>query len=70
MATKIQQIFESYPNMTVSFGSWLSQQGLDEKSQYAYTKSGWLQRLSKGVYKVRGTPDFINASPKLLFVVN
>ena len=55
MATKIQQILESYPNMTVSFGSWLSQQGLDEKSQYAYTKSGWLQRLSKGVYKVRGT---------------
>ena len=55
MATKIQRLLESNPNMKVAFGSWLSQQGLDEKSQYAYTKSGWLQRLSKGVYKVRGT---------------
>ena len=55
MATKIQRILESNPHITVAFGSWLSQQGLDEKSQYAYTKSGWLHRLSKGVYKVRGT---------------
>ena len=55
MATKIQQILKSNPNMTVAFGNWLSQQGLDKKSQYAYTKSGWLHRLSKGVYKVRGT---------------
>lgn len=50
-----EQILEANPNMTVPFGSWLSQQGLDEISQYAYTKSGWLHRLSKGVYKVRGT---------------
>ena len=61
MATKIQRLLESNPNMKVAFGSWLSLQGLDEKSQYAYTKSGWLQRLSKGVYKVRGTtPSLYN----------
>ena len=26
VATKIQQILEANPNMTVSFGSWLSKQ--------------------------------------------
>ena len=55
MATKIQQILEANPNMTVSFGSGLSRHGLDEKNQYSYIKSGWLHRLSKGVYKIRGT---------------
>ncbi|MBQ8976287.1 MAG: AbiEi antitoxin N-terminal domain-containing protein, partial [Succinivibrionaceae bacterium] len=55
MATKIQQILEVAPNESVLFGSWLSSQGLDARGQYAYMKSGWLDRISKGVYKIHGT---------------
>ena len=55
MATKIQQILESAPHGSVLFGSWLSSQGLDARGQYAYMKSGWLDRISKGVYKLHGT---------------
>lgn len=55
MATKIQQILESNPDTKVLFGEWLSGQGLDAKSQYAYMKSGWLSRLSKGVYALQST---------------
>ena len=47
MATKIQQILETTPNESVLFGSWLSSQGLDARGQYAYMKSGWLDRISK-----------------------
>ena len=54
MATKIQQILGSSPKDLVLFGSWLSSQGLDARGQYAYMKSGWLDRISKGVYKVHG----------------
>lgn len=55
MATKIQQILETAPNESVFFGSWLSSQGLDARGQYAYMKSGWFDRISKGVYKIHGT---------------
>jgi predicted transcriptional regulator of viral defense system len=54
MATKIQQILETTPKDTVLFGSWLSSHGLDARGQYAYMKSGWLDRISKGVYKIHG----------------
>lgn len=64
MATKIQQILESTPRNTVLFGSWLTEQGLDAKSQYSYMKRGWLTRISKGVYKMQG------ASPTLLDAVS
>ena len=55
MATKIQQILKTAPNESVLFGSWLSSQGLDARGQYAYMKSGWLDRISKGGYKIHGT---------------
>lgn len=54
MATKIQQIVESVPRNSVLFSSWLTTNGLDAKSQHAYMKSGWLDRISKGVYKLHG----------------
>ena len=54
MATKIQQILEAAPNESVLFGSWLSSQGLDARGQYAYMKSGWFDRISKGVYRYMG----------------
>lgn len=55
MATKIQQILEIVPRDAILFGSWLSSRGLDARGQYAYMKSGWLDRISKGVYKIHGT---------------
>ena len=55
MATKIRQILEKAPYGSMLFGEWLSAHGMDAKSQYAYTKSGWLTRISKGVYKLEGT---------------
>ena len=54
MATKIQQIIEDNPNVSLLFGEWLSKQKLDAKSQYAYMKRGWLDRISKGVYVLKG----------------
>ena len=62
MATKIQQILETAPNESVLFGSWLSSQGLDARGQYAYMKSGWLDRISKGVYKIHGTEPSLFAA--------
>ena len=66
MATKIQQILEMAPNESVLFGSWLSSQGLDARGQYAYMKSGWLDRISKGVYKIHGTEPSLWGSLRLI----
>ena len=62
MATKIQQILEATPRDSVLFGSWLSSQGLDARGQYAYMKSGWLDRISKGVYKIHGVEPGLMAA--------
>ena len=62
MATKIQQILETTPRNSVFFGSWLSSQGLDARGQYAYMKSGWLDRISKGVYKIHGVEPSLMAA--------
>lgn len=62
MATKIQQIIESAPHDSLLFSSWLSSQGLDTKGQYSYMKSGWLARISKGVYKIQGTTPSLMAA--------
>ncbi|MCQ2608402.1 MAG: type IV toxin-antitoxin system AbiEi family antitoxin [Bacteroidales bacterium] len=64
MTTKIQQIVKNAPRDTVLFGSWLSDNGLDARGQYSYMKSGWLERISKGVYKIHGT------SPTLLATIS
>lgn len=62
MATKIQQIIRLVPQNAVLFGSWLNSQGLDAKDQYAYMKSGWLTRISKGVYRMQSaTPTLMDA---------
>lgn len=62
MATKIQQILEVAPHESVLFSSWLSGQGLDARGQYSYMKSGWLDRISKGVYKIHGTTPSLLAT--------
>lgn len=62
MATKFKQILDSAPRDAILFSNWLTAQGLDIKAQYAYTKSGWLERMVKGVYKFKGsTPSLLSA---------
>lgn len=63
MATKIQQILEAHPHDALFFGDWLTRQGLNAKEQHSYMKRGWLTRISKGVYALKGI------SPSLLQVV-
>ena len=62
MATKIQQILERVPHGSILFGSWLSSQGLDARGQHSYMKSGWLDRISQGVYKMHGTSPTLMAA--------
>ena len=64
MTTKIQQIIKSNPHVDFMFGDWLTRQGLDAKRQHAYMKSGWLTRISKGVYALNGT------TPKLFHAIS
>lgn len=62
MDTKIQQIIGAVPHDSVLFGSWLTSQGLDARGQYSYMKSGWLDRISKGVYKIHGSTPTLMAT--------
>ncbi len=64
MTIKIQQIIKSNPHVDFMFGDWLTRQGLDAKRQHACMKSGWLTRISKGVYALNGT------TPKLFHAIS
>ena len=58
MATKIKEILNLVPQNSVLFSSWLSSRGIDRKEQSQYVRSGWLERLARGVYKIEGnTPS-------------
>ncbi len=54
MATKIKLILQKVPRNAVLFSSWLSNNGIDRKEQTSYMRSGWIERISQGVYKVAG----------------
>ena len=56
------KIIGAVPHDSVLFGSWLSSQGLDARGQYSYMKSGWLDRISKGVYKIHGSTPTLMAT--------
>ena len=62
MANKIKQIIDAVPAGSILFGSWLTAQGLDAKAQYDYLQNGWLERISKGVYKIAGSQPTIYAA--------
>ncbi len=55
MATKIKEILDLTPQDSVLFSSWLASHGIDRKEQTLYVRSGWLERVTKGVYKIAGT---------------
>ena len=62
MATKIKRILDAVPPGSLLFGSWLTTHGMDAKSQYDYTQNGWLERVSKGVYKLAGSNPTLYAA--------
>lgn len=53
MATKIKRILSSVPQDSLFFSSWLAEQGIDRKEQTLYVRSGWLERIANGVYKLK-----------------
>ena len=55
MATKIKNILDLVPRDSVLFSSWLAAQGIDRKEQSLYVRSGWLERIAQGVYKIAGS---------------
>lgn len=55
MATKIKNILDLVPRDSVLFSSWLAAQGMDRKEQSLYVRSGWLERIAQGVYKIAGS---------------
>ena len=54
MAVKIKQILDELGTDTLLFGSWLTAKGVTAKEQASYVQSGWLERVSHGVYQVAG----------------
>ncbi|MCR4765059.1 MAG: type IV toxin-antitoxin system AbiEi family antitoxin, partial [Bacteroidaceae bacterium] len=64
MAKEMREILASLPHDSVVFSSWLESQGIDLDELYAYIKSGEIERISKGVYKLHGT------TPALLAIIS
>ena len=62
MATKIKKILDLVPRDSLLFSSWMASQGIDRKEQTLYVRSGWLERVAQGVYKIAGsTPTLYGA---------
>ena len=55
MATKIKKVLDLIPRDSLLFSSWMAQQGIDRKEQTLYVRSGWLERVAQGVYKIAGS---------------
>ena len=55
MATKIKKILDLVPRDSLLFSSWMASQGIDRKEQTLYVRSGWLERVAQGVYKIAGS---------------
>ena len=54
MGTKINNIRQQTPSNGILLTSWLEKSGLSRSEISDYTKSGWLQRISTGVYTFVG----------------
>lgn len=62
MATKINQLLQSVDKNAVIFSAWMSSKGVSRAEQSAFVKSGWLEKVAQGVYKLSGsTPTLYNA---------
>lgn len=58
MGTKINNLRRQIPSNGIMLTSWLEKSGFSRSEVYDYMKSGWLQRISTGVYQFTGdTPS-------------
>lgn len=62
MTTKINIIIKLSLSSGVMTTSWLESPGLSRTEQVKYVKSGWLTRMSTGIYRLsNGTPTLYGA---------
>ena len=62
MATKINRIFQKLPDKGLFFSSWMTQNNISTSEQASYIASGWIERLTQGVYIRSGsTPTVFSA---------
>lgn len=58
MGTKINNLRQQIPSNGIMLTSWLEKSGFNRSEVYDYMKSGWLQRITTGVYQFTGdTPS-------------
>ncbi len=58
MGTKINNLRQQTPSVGILLTSWMEQSGFSRNEVSNYVKSGWLQRISTGVYQFTGdTPS-------------
>lgn len=58
MGTKINSLRQQTPSIGILLTSWLEKSGFSRNEVSNYLKSGWLQRISTGVYQFTGdTPS-------------
>lgn len=58
MGTKINNLRRQIPSNGIMLTSWLEKSGFSRSEVHDYMKSGWLQRISTGVYQFTGdTPS-------------
>jgi len=50
MATKINKILQKLPDKGLIFSSWMTKNGISTREQTSYVVSGWIERLTQGVY--------------------
>ena len=54
MGTKINNLRQQMPSNGIMLTSWLEKSGFNRNEVYDYMESGWLQRISTGVYQFTG----------------
>jgi Transcriptional regulator, AbiEi antitoxin, Type IV TA system/Transcriptional regulator, AbiEi antitoxin N-terminal domain len=50
VGTKLNRLLREWPHGTVAVQGWLSERGVSRQLAEAYRRSGWLERLGRGVY--------------------
>ena len=54
MGTKINDLRQKIPSNGIMLTSWMEKSGFSRSEISNYMKSGWLQRISTGVYQFTG----------------
>ena len=49
-STKLNRLLREWPLGTVAVQAWLTEKGVSRQLAEAYRKTGWLERLARGVY--------------------